>query len=803
MKKFLLTSLLFGSSTMVAAAPFVVKNIQIDGANPSTEQLILSQLPVKVGQRVGDQTLANLVRTLYTQGDFSDVQAKQQGNTLVIQVVEKPKIATFEITGNKAVPTDALKQNLAANGLTDGNILNKEKLNAFIDELKKHYATIGRYNATVDVIYTPAANNGVNIKLEIKEGNEALVKSVIFEGNKVFSDSKLLEQLEIHPDVSLFNFFASSRFSQQKLQNDITQLRDFYLNKGYAQFRLDDVQTKLSDNKENLTLIYKIYEGEKYNVASVRIVGNTAGLASKLQPLLDKIAIGKTFRGSDVTDVENNIKSILGNAGYASPQVTVSPTFDPAKQTMNITFVVDAGERYYVDKIIFEGNSSTHDSTLRQQMRQQEGSWYSANAVDLGKLRLERTGFFESVSSSTKLVPGTKDQIDIIYNVKERNTGSINFGVGYGTESGFSYNASIRQDNFLGKGSSISLGGTRNDYGTSINLGYNEPYFTQDGISLGGNVSYSTYDNSKNKNSASYSQTSYGVGTTLGFPVNENNSYSTGLSYNYNKLSNIDPEYRRALYLDSLGAKQWSYTTKDLNLSFGWNYNSLNRGFFPTQGTTANIGGGVTLPVSTNRYYTLNFNTQSFYPLNRDQTWVLTGRASFNFANGFGGKKLPFNQYFSAGGIGTIRGFSYGSIGPKALYLPNNADNNCKVGVNPNPACYTSLSNQVVGGNAMATASVELIFPTPLVSDRHQINVRTSVFVDAASVWDTHWKKTPKPAIENLPDFGNAKRFRASAGIALQWQSPIGPLVFSYAKPVRKYANDDVEQFQFNIGGTF
>ncbi|QDJ13319.1 outer membrane protein assembly factor BamA [Mergibacter septicus] len=803
MKKFLLTSLLFGSSTMVAAAPFVVKNIQIDGANPSTEQLILSQLPVKVGQRVGDQTLANLVRTLYTQGDFSDVQAKQQGNTLVIQVVEKPRIATFEITGNKAVPTDALKQNLAANGLTDGNILNKEKLNAFIDELKKHYATIGRYNATVDVIYTPAANNGVNIKLEIKEGNEALVKSVIFEGNKVFSDSKLLEQLEIHPDVSLFNFFASSRFSQQKLQNDITQLRDFYLNKGYAQFRLDDVQTKLSDNKENLTLIYKIHEGEKYNVASVRIVGNTAGLASKLQPLLDKIVVGKTFRGSDVTDVENNIKSILGNAGYASPQVTVSPTFDPAKQTMNITFVVDAGERYYVDKIIFEGNSSTHDSTLRQQMRQQEGSWYSANAVDLGKLRLERTGFFESVSSSTKLVPGTKDQIDIIYNVKERNTGSINFGVGYGTESGFSYNASIRQDNFLGKGSSISLGGTRNDYGTSINLGYNEPYFTQDGISLGGNVSYSTYDNSKNKNSASYSQTSYGVGTTLGFPVNENNSYSTGLSYNYNKLSNIDPEYRRALYLDSLGAKQWSYTTKDLNLSFGWNYNSLNRGFFPTQGTTANIGGGVTLPVSTNRYYTLNFNTQSFYPLNRDQTWVLTGRASFNFANGFGGKKLPFNQYFSAGGIGTIRGFSYGSIGPKALYLPNNADNTCKVGVNPNPACYTSLSNQVVGGNAMATASVELIFPTPLVSDRHQINVRTSVFVDAASVWDTHWKKTPKPAIENLPDFGNAKRFRASAGIALQWQSPIGPLVFSYAKPVRKYANDDVEQFQFNIGGTF
>lgn len=803
MKKLLLTTLLFGSSAIATAAPFVVKNIQIEGANPTTEQILHSQLAINVGKRVTDQTLANLVRSLYEQGSFADVQASQKGNTLVIQVVEKPRIVSFEITGNKAVPTEALKQNLTANGLTDGNILNKEKLAAFVAELKKHYETVGRYNAKIETIFTPAPNNGVNVKLEIKEGDEALVKSIIFEGNHAFSKSKLLEQVDIQPDTSLLNFFASSRFSQQKLENDVRQLRDFYLNKGYAQFRIDDVQTKLSDNKKDLTIIYKIHEGEQYDVSSVRIVGNTAGLAAKLQPLLDQITIGKTFRGSDVTDVENGIRNVLGNAGYANPQVTVSPTFDSAKHTMNITFVVDAGERYYVNKIIFEGNTSTHDSTLRQQMRQQEGSWYSANAVDLGKLRLDRTGFFSNVTSSTKVVPGTKDQLDIIYKVTERNTGSINFGVGYGTESGFSYNASIRQDNFLGKGSSISLGGTRNDYGTSINLGYTEPYFTQDGVSLGGNISYSTYNNSKNKNAASYAQTQYSISSTLGFPVDENNSYNVGLGYTYNKLSNIDPEYRRALYLSSLGAKEWIYTTKDLNLSFGWAYNNLNRGYFPTKGTSANIGATVTTPVSTDRYYTLNLNTQGFYPITRDQTWVISGRATLNFANGFGGKKLPFNQYFSAGGIGTVRGFSYGSIGPKALYLAQNASNACKTGVNTDPTCYAPNSSQVVGGNAMATASVELIFPTPLVSDRNQNSVRTSVFVDAATVWDTNWKKTAKGTqFENLP-FGDVKRFRASTGVALQWQSPIGPLVFSYAKPIRKYADDDVEQFQFNIGGTF
>ena len=314
---------------------------------------------------------------------------------------------------------------------------------------------------------------------------------------------------------------------------------------------------------------------------------------------------------------------------------------------------------------------------------------------------------------------------------------------------------------------------------------------------------FENYDNSKNSTSASYARTTYGGNLTLGFPVNENNAYYIGVGYTYNKLKNITPEYNRALYLASMNYNEWTFKSNDYDVSFGWNYNSLNRGFLPTKGVKASIGGKVTIPGSDNKFYKLNADVQGFYPLNRDQTWVLSGRLGAAYANGFGGKRLPFYQTYTAGGIGSLRGFSYGAVGPQAIYINPNICSNTTV-VSTQSSCYNLVNGDIVGGNAMATASVELIVPTPFVAEKNQNSVRTSFFVDAASVWDTHWKtEKSKFANLNLPDYGDPSRVRASAGVAFQWQSPIGPLVFSYAKPVKKYENDDIEQFQFSIGGSF
>ena len=787
MKKLLIASLLFGSAGAYAA-PFVVQDIRVDGVQAGSEAKVLAGLPVQVGKRATDADIANVVRTLYSRG-YQNVQAGRDGNVLVIAVTQQPIIADVVISGNDTIPTDALKENLNNNGFKVGDVLDRPKLEAFAQSLKEHYATTGFYNAKVEPVVNSLPNNRAEVKINIHEGDVAQLKELTFEGNEAFSSGRLEDQIELSTDAWWKIFGA--KFTQDQFNKDLEALTTYYQDRGYPKAHIANTDVQLNDEKNEVRAKINIAEGDLYNVTSARIVGDVGGMQNELQPLLSGIHLNDTYRRSEITDVENAIKAKLAEQGYATAQVNVAPEFDDTNKTVAITYVVDAGRRYSVRQIRFEGNTVSADSTLRQEMRQQEGSWLSSQLVELGKTRLDRTGFYETVEYRNEPVAGTDDEVDVIYKVKERNTGSINFGIGYGTESGFSYQASVKQDNFLGMGSSVSLSGSRNDYGTSIDLGYNEPYFTKDGVSLGGNVFYQTYDNSDaDDNVAAYERTTYGLNLTLGFPVNENNAYYIGAGYAYNKLKNISPEYTRDLYRQSMGFEDWNFKSHDFTVSAGWNYNSLNRGYFPTKGVKASVGGTITTPGSDNRFYKLSADVQGYYPLDRDQSWVLSGKASAAYANGLNGKRLPFYQLYNLGGIGSIRGFAYGGFGPQAIYMGTSGN-------------YDRVNDDVIGGNAMATASVELIVPTPFVSDKNQNSVRTSVFVDAASLWNTKWTDAEKAQFPNLPDYGDPSRIRSSAGVAFQWQSPIGPLVFSYAKPLKKYDEDDVEQFQFSIGGTF
>lgn len=797
MKKLLIASLLFGTTTTVFAAPFVAKDIRVDGVQGDLEQQILATLPVRAGQRVTDNDVTNIVHSLFVSGRFDNVKARQEDDVLVISVVAKPIIADVKIKGNSVIPTDALKQNLDANGFKVGDILIREKLNEFAKSVKEHYASVGRYNATVEPIVNTLPNNRAEILIQINEDDKAKLASLTFKGNESVSSSTLQEQMELQPD-SWWKLWGN-KFEGAQFEKDLQAIRDYYLNNGYAKAQITKTDVQLNDEKTKVNVTIDVNEGLQYDLRSARIVGNVGGMSAELEPLLSALHLNDTFRRSDIADVENAIKAKLGERGYGNTTVNSVPDFDDANKTLAITFVVDAGRRLTVRQLRFEGNTVSADSTLRQEMRQQEGTWYNSQLVELGKIRLDRTGFFETVENRIDPINGSNDEVDVVYKVKERNTGSINFGIGYGTESGISYQASVKQDNFLGTGAAVSIAGTKNDYGTSVNLGYTEPYFTKDSVSLGGNVFFENYDNSKSDTSSNYKRTTYGSNVTLGFPVNENNSYYVGLGHTYNKISNFALEYNRNLYIQSMKFKGNGIKTNDFDFSFGWNYNSLNRGYFPTKGVKASLGGRVTIPGSDNKYYKLSADVQGFYPLDRDHLWVVSAKASAGYANGFGNKRLPFYQTYTAGGIGSLRGFAYGSIGPNAIYQDQNNNNNNNK--------FTKVSSDVVGGNAIATASAELIVPTPFVSDKSQNTVRTSLFVDAASVWNTKWKSDKNGldsnVLKSLPDYGKSSRIRASTGVGFQWQSPIGPLVFSYAKPIKKYENDDVEQFQFSIGGSF
>jgi len=566
-------------------------------------------------------------------------------------------------------------------------------------------------------------------------------------------------------------------------------------------------------------MLLKAKNTPKYTVSEVDFIGDMAGFEKTIR-MINPLRSDKLYNGAEVTYTEETISKFLGRYGYAYPKVTTIPEINEEDKTVKLSIQVDPGKRIYVNRINFIGNHVTADRVLRREMRQMEGAWLSNSLVEGSKAWLQRLPYMEEVEFETKQLPEEDDLVDVDFTVKEQPSGAFTAGIGYGSYTKLSLNAGIQQNNFLGTGNRLSFNINTVSYSRSVSMSYTDPYFTTDAISLGGTIFYNEFD-AGNANLVEYNNKTYGLGLNFGFPVNEYVRLNFGLGYKHNGITRLQT-YEQIqkfyeLYSDP-NDPDAGLEFENFDVTAAVSRSTLNRGTFPTAGSQQSLSVKATTPNSDVNYFKVNLDAKWYFPIARG--WSFKTSVKVGYGNGYDtihghDQVLPFWENFRAGGgSDTLRGFETNIVGPRAIYryptsIPGTPDpvggGGCCLGQDHD---VVNASQRSVGGNAIAVAGIELIVPTPFLDESYDNSVRSSMFVDVGNVWDTEFNindyqdLAPKE-FDKISDYSDVGTYRASAGISVQWLSPMGPMIFSFARALKEEEGDDTKFFNFNIGKTF
>ena len=822
-KQLVVAGLILSIASFAKAAPsseFVVKDIRIEGLQRVALGAALTYLPVTVGDEMNSFRIAQLIRSMYSSSHFENIKIFRDGNTLLVRVSERPTISNIVFEDNDDIKDEQLQESLNDANILVGEPLDKTVLTSIENGLKDFFYSIGKYNADVTAIITPLPRNRVDLKLLFEEGDSAKIQQINIVGNESFSDPELLELVELKFDTPWWDFLSETRYQKQTLTGDMETITSHYKDRGYLRFNIDSTQVSMTPEKTGIYVTLNVNEGEQYTISDVELIGDLLGYEDYIELVLP-LTKGELYNQAEVTYTEEFISKYLGRYGYAYPTVTTIPDINEEDKTVKLVLSVDPGKRIYVRRINFSGNNGTADEVLRQSVSQMEGSWLSTATLESSKNSLSRLTYMENVDFETVRLPGEIDKVDVNFTVKEQPSGAFNAGIGYGDRTKLSLNAGIQQDNFLGTGKRIAFNVSTVSYQKSVQLSYTDPYFTIDGISLGGSVSYSEFDGSS-ANLIQYNSKQFSLGSNIGYPIDQFNRINFGLTYSTVELFQRQPFVQTTRFNNQFvdeNDPDAPINYDSFLASVAWSRTTLNRGVFPTAGSSQRASFGMTTPNSDVNYFKTEIDGKWYFPLSRNQRWSFLARLKMGYGNGYGDvggidQILPFTQHFTAGGSDSLRGFENNTVGPRGLQVTPSTvvtDPNGKVILGGNSNDSISISSRSLGGNAMILGGIELIVPTPFVEVDFDNSVRTSLFVDAGNVWDTEFDYDSYKDLnlissysdDGLIDYSDPTLYRASGGVSVQWLSPMGPMVFSFSKVIQEREGDDSKFFTFNIGQTF
>jgi outer membrane protein insertion porin family len=738
-----------------AVEPFTVRDIRIEGLQRVEPGTVFASLPFRVGEQYTDDKGSSAIRALFALGLFKDVRLEVQGDVLSVIVEERPTIADVDFVGAREFDKDTLKKALREIGLAEGRPYDQALADRAEQELKRQYINRSLYGAEVVTTVTPVERNRVNLTFTVTEGDPTKIKDIHIIGAHAFSEGTLKKQMDLDTGNWLSWYTKSDRYSRSKLNADLEALRSYYLQRGFLEFRIDSTQVAISPNKQDISVTINITEGQRYVVSGVRLEGDYLGKEDEFKSLV-KIKPGEPYNADQVTQTTKAFTDFFGNFGYAFAQVEARPEIDRVNNRVGFVLVADPSRRAYVRRINISGNNRTRDEVIRREFRQFESSWYDADKIKRSRDRVDRLNFFKEVNVETQDVPGAPDEVDLNVNVVERPTGSLQIGAGFSTAEKLALSFSIKQENAFGTGNYLGAEVNTSKFNQTLALNTVDPYFTADGISRTIDV-YHRSSRPYTDMGGNYRLVTSGGSIRFGVPFSELDTIFIGAGVERTQI--VPGTEIPAAYLDY--AERFGYTSNSVPLTLGWARDDRDSALTPTRGRYHRFAGEMGVAGDA-RYARADLQLQQYLPLNKQYTLAFNGELGWGV--GMSGRPFPVFKNFYSGGLGSVRGFTQGTLGPR------------------------DITGASIGGSKKITLNAEVVTPFPGAGNDRTL--RLFGFVDVGNVFGEQ-------------DPVRAADLRASTGVGLSWLSPIGPLRIAIAQPFRKQPGDKIQKFQFQIGTSF